>query len=230
MTWKEKVSQGVKICRHRVRVHFYTWWSNARFETGNEHPTSHHPPHWRTFHYFSGWRKATPKNWFNSFSYGLDITQTNWDIFYTHVWLKDKQSFLLLCMTQFLHWLTCWGMRWVSEIDSWMWIKCLSATIKSGQILAPLCQSHSPPVCPSIGWSFLWLVSSSVRLSVGRSVRRSVHPTLLLLGFRGLWPHCSCYMIKCSQGWCHAKPTEDGWNSSILHVGKLKKIIHHFVA
>ena len=47
-------------------------------------------------------------------------------------------------------------------------------------------------VDPSVGPSVLPLVRRSVRWSVCPSVGPSVRHTLLLLGFRGLWPRCSC--------------------------------------
>ena len=48
------------------------------------------------------------------------------------------------------------------------------------------------PHCWSVSPSVHWAVSPLGRWSICVSVCPSVHHTLLFLGFRVLWPHCTC--------------------------------------
>ena len=48
------------------------------------------------------------------------------------------------------------------------------------------------PLCRSVSPSVHWTVSPLGRWSIFVSVCPSVHHTLLFLGFRVLWPHCTC--------------------------------------
>ena len=96
-------------------------------------------------------------------------------------------------------------------------------------------QTHHCPVglILFICYDIMWLCIHRSKVQVTFQILIDIDPpmyTILHQYSKPPRPEKTVESIMMLIGDCHGKPTLDGWNSSISHVWKLNKTIHHHVA